>query len=941
MDIRRLVAIFLFSFDASSQVIEKLNLICDQSIECNILKERIQGMFPIDVESFKKNIKFVLLDNSIKTMDYEIVKGDVIEVRIYISPRMRINEITISFDKNVDIDQDSILSLIPLKENDFLDFAELEKSKEGITDFLELRGIRVEGIDVETRDFEKSVHFNIRITLGTTIDDIKINIDHASYQKDVFHYFSDLKKSGLNIVALQSRIQQYLNQIVAEGFFYARAGHTISEKNGRATVNLSFKLGTQYQFGFHGNKIVSRQQLLDVIKQEVRKNESFPMENQIVKMFVEYYENINIYESTINIRKIEGKTKFGIPFVTLHIYIHEGHKIRVNDVIYNNMASLKKEVLNDLLEQLATPLVSRGYLDKNFFKMFSSEIRKKYLERGFIFIEILDPVYVKLADGHYNVIFDIIERRQNVLRKITIEGVPRELREEMLLSMKNKEDMALNIPELEEDIELVSRMAKQKGFYFSEIVNLENGDIIKYSDSFDTSEVHIRFNLGHKSVFERVLIVGNRKTKKEVIEREIRAYQGELVTLEKIQEIENKLVSLELFSSVKLTPLVGRTDSKKGLNFVNLLVQVVERPFGVAELTPGYRTDLGPKVALDVSYNNLWGANHIITSTIQVNQRIGNTGIDVRRNATNEKMLEGLLEVRYRIPYWMIVNSPWELETDSSFSRTRFYNFDADVLEIGPRISKRFTPSFLASLRYQFESIRQFNATNSDDDDTFKVGGITPSVAFDFRDDEINPTRGTYFGLSWEFANKFFGAQEGNRTEVNYSKFISRNRFYYPMNHWVLVFSLSAGYQKNYARGSVGNDSRRGIGYIPSIKVFRLNGPDNVRGYDDSEINRLSQGLDISDLRVEDKAYFVNYKFEPRYKVSDTLMVSVFVDAGRIYVNHFKPLSVRASVGSGIKFLTPVGTLDFDYGIKLNRRSYRGGRIRESFGRFHLTVGSF
>ena len=46
-------------------------------------------------------------------------------------------------------------------------------------------------------------------------------------------------------------------------------------------------------------------------------------------------------------------------------------------------------------------------------------------------------------------------------------------------------------------------------------------------------------------------------------------------------------------------------------------------------------------------------------------------------------------------------------------------------------------------------------------------------------------------------------------------------------------------------------------------------------------------------------------------------------------------MSMRADVGVGMRVLTPVGPLVFDYGINVTKRSY------EDFGAFHFAIGLF
>ncbi len=264
--------------------------------------------------------------------------------------------------------------------------------------------------------------------------------------------------------------------------------------------------------------------------------------------------------------------------------------------------------------------------------------------------------------------------------------------------------------------------------------------------------------------------------------------------------------------------------------------------------------------------------------------------------------------------------------------------------------SKNFTSAFSASVKYQFERIVQFDATETKDNDNFSIGGITPSVTWDLRDDAINPRKGSFFTLSSEWANSNFGSMKEKDLEVNFVKVISRNRFYYPVGDFTLALSLAAGYQKNFAeellKDSQGNtilndnNQPKTRGYIPSIKVFRLDGYDEIRGYDEGEINRLMDGTPVGEVIVQREAYFTALKFEPRYNLTDTIRLGIFYDAGRVFVGDFQPTKLRSSVGASFKYVTPVGSLDFDYGIKLQRRTYQDS-VRDSVGRFHLSIGFF
>ncbi|MEX1100085.1 MAG: BamA/TamA family outer membrane protein, partial [Bacteriovoracaceae bacterium] len=214
---------------------------------------------------------------------------------------------------------------------------------------------------------------------------------------------------------------------------------------------------------------------------------------------------------------------------------------------------------------------------------------------------------------------------------------------------------------------------------------------------------------------------------------------------------------------------------------------------------------------------------------------------------------------------------------------------------------------------------------------TFQIGSVTPGATFDFRNNRINPTSGAWFNLSMEVANPSLLSQNNQELVINYYKFIARNRLYFPFEGGTVAMSLAVGTQENLAKKD---------GYIPNIKVFRLNGADAVRGFEDAEINRVPGGRDISSVEVNDKAYMAVLKVEPRIFMSDSTMFGVFYDAGRVFVNSYDPEQLRSSVGLTFKYLTPVGSLDFDYGIKLLRKRDDDGKV-ESPGRLHVSIGFF
>ncbi|TNF29577.1 MAG: hypothetical protein EP319_06965, partial [Deltaproteobacteria bacterium] len=357
-------------------------------------------------------------------------------------------------------------------------------------------------------------------------------------------------------------------------------------------------------------------------------------------------------------------------------------------------------------------------------------------------------------------------------------------------------------------------------------------------------------------------------------------------------------------------------------------------------------------LSMGINYGNIGGYNHTIGFKGQVNQRLDSSNINATRRVLYEKMTEFLARGNYNWPH--VLGSKFELDFSAQYQRRRYFDFDADILRSSVQLSRVLWSStsrsfrskkakryqLTGALKYQFETISQYQASDEIDNDYFKIGGVTPSIDLDLRDDPIDPRYGAYFGLSWEIANPALRSIEDNDLIVDFQKIVSRNKFYYSLGNLTLALSTSFGVQKNNSTDLKSDGTGDTTGYIPSIKVFRLDGVDTVRGYSNEEINILSNQQDIGDVIIRGKAYFANIKIEPRFRITDNFITGPFIDAGRVYINSFKPLDLRTSAGLTMKLLTPVGSLDFDYGVKLKRQIKPNGD-NEQFGRFHLSIGFF
>ncbi len=88
-----------------------------------------------------------------------------------------------------------------------------------------------------------------------------------------------------------------------------------------------------------------------------------------------------------------------------------------------------------------------------------------------------------------------------------------------------------------------------------------------------------------------------------------------------------------------------------------------------------------------------------------------------------------------------------------------------------------------------------------------------------------------------------------------------------------------------------------------------------MRGYIEQEIN--VQATDRS-RRVQNFMTYVNYRTQLDFFLSQNLSLGPFLDAGNINVDRLDLANLKYGTGFGLRYMTPVGPVNFDWGFKLN-----------------------
>tara|TARA_Y100000780_G_scaffold232593_1_gene268268 strand:+ start:127205 stop:129991 length:2787 start_codon:yes stop_codon:yes gene_type:complete len=923
-----IVVLFLFSLASHAEEIEvkTVNLTCKKDENCSEMYDTFKHLARVyeSIKHLKRTVQLYALNEGIYAFEYNVIKE---QEGLSVNIELGVKKVLLDYDTNIIGDDYGIElpTILPVREMEFLDDKLLLKSKLLLQEVIQSQGFPDVKINYAFKEEDEGVSLEINILPGppVVVNEIQISSDSEFLKAVGKRMLSRFKGENYHLQEVKNTLEELRQLYIEYGYYLAEISLDSEAMGGRKMkLNVAIKSNELHVFKVDGNQFFNTTKIKELLENTVlgfkRKLSTDSVSQSVKGLYAEAgFTKADVETQLESYKNINGeKVNF------YKIKIDENIRTKIQSIEFNGNSVLSSKRLRALFFKEAPSVVKTGFFQQEYVNSFTSLLRKEYIIRGYVNVLVEDP-RLNLVNGKVYITYRLREGVKAVVEKLTIKGVGEDLEQELISMLTNTEKKFFNPTTFKTDLEMIENRLRQKGFYYASIKNKNSGNIVRYKNENSNVLINIEIDLDKVFYVDQVIIVGNRKTRTKLIRRELELKSGDVVTREAIQQSQTNLLGLNIFASVLIEPIPNRA------NTADILVSVREKDFGIIEIAPGVRTDIGLKLSTNVTYNNLDGMNKRISFKGQVNKRFNLNSLDERRREESSSLIEYDLAVDYAENH--IFNSDVDFSSSISSSRRRFFSFDADIRRINYTINKDFTPWFSASLRQQFENIEQFDASVEREEGTFRIGSITPSVTFDFRDNRINPISGSWFNLSMETANPALFSQDDEELTINYYKVISRNRFYVPMGLGTFAISLAAGMQENLAKED---------GYIPNIKVFRLNGVDVVRGYEDDEINRLPSGMDISEVQVDNKAYMAVLKLEPRFFISDTSMFGVFYDTGRVFVDSYDTSELRSSVGFTFKYLTPVGSLDFDYGIKLLRKKDESGSL-ESPGRLHVSIGFF
>lgn len=419
--------------------------------------------------------------------------------------------------------------------------------------------------------------------------------------------------------------------------------------------------------------------------------------------------------------------------------------------------------------------------------------------------------------------------------------------------------------------------------------------------NLDERQARIRYGAqpGPITFFGETQVKGTDAVAPELVTRELAYRAGEQYSLSKVVESREKILALELFSTVR----VGPAETAGKPTTVPMEVEVAEREHREIRIALGYGTEDEFRTQLEWRHLNWLGGGRRLSVLAKYSSLAASGAVTLVQPHFLSRDTQGTIGFRH------------DQETEDIYLR--------NASRFMPRLDHRFSKTLTAFVGYRLE-YNQLN--NIDSDVALALGeirrkgllsGPAAGLVWNTSDNPFYPKKGHVLALHLDQAGTIWGG------EYSFFKLTAEARKYIDIG-WDTVF---ASRLKLGLADAIGSDKN-----FPLFERFYSGGEKSVRGYGRWRLGPLTADDDpIGGLSL------VEGSLEFRRPLWKELNGAVFIDFGQVSTQTYDPPvdDLRFSGGFGLSYSTPVGPIRLDIGFPFKRPpGDRGWQIHFSIGAY-------
>lgn len=524
------------------------------------------------------------------------------------------------------------------------------------------------------------------------------------------------------------------------------------------------------------------------------------------------------------------------------------------------------------------------------------------------------PPEIAEFEGQLSVVIPVVEGLERRLVNLNLDGLEAVVDSDLRRGLPLRSGGPFHPVLLDETVSAIRAFYRARGF---ESIQLSSS--VDWNKEETLADVTFRILEGPRSVVDRIVVRGNRRTRSKSIRDALNLRTGEYISTGRLLAAQNNLYKLGAFSSVTVkrapgTPFKGERD---------ILVEVEEGSRHTFTYGFGLDTEDGFAGLFGYNRSNMFGRG--------VSGRI-----DLRagRDSLARLLLYQPFLGRRRIT---TTGSLFYIEeTRPSFESLRQGGqLEAQRLGNNSRTGILFDYRLVDLIRDEFEAETD---PIPQDLQEVQIASLTPAWQLDHRDSPVNPSSGWSSNLQVQYAFPLFQAdEEFLKSFIQYTHFFDFG--------WL---------------GSIGGSFRIGgieplnraedrlpepletielqdSAYVAISERYFAGGSTTHRAYKRDGLGICGETLkplpEMPGMSVEEQCLLATdyvaiggngqllLNLDYRFPIAGPIKGNVFVDAGNVWGNwrSINLSEIKTGVGVGIRYLSPVGPIRLETGWKLDR----------------------
>lgn len=593
----------------------------------------------------------------------------------------------------------------------------------------------------------------------------------------------------------------------------------------------------------------------------------------------------------------------------LTFLIKEGEKARVKTVIFDGLhAATKDEMFKvmatrewipwyGLITQMKLPsaLSDAGVLKQEEMNNDVERVKEVLLNKGYLNVRVgLPTAELDDAKQWFVVTYTVIEGEPFTIGEIGFRGNTVFEDPELRQGLKIKEGEIFQRQKLRDEITRLNDLYGSRGYSFADT----SPNVIP-NTAERTAAIILTIKEGEMMRIRQININGNEKTKDNVIRRELRVDEQDVIDTPALKRSFQRLNNLNFFETVEILP------AQVGPDKVDLNVRVKEKPTGQFSIGGGFST-LDQLVAIaDITEGNIGGNGWMGRVRGQLGQQRTIGLITFRNPYLNDSLTSMQLDIFKSATNYFTY---YERKTGGSVTFGRWFSeyvsgtispFAEDIEYTSP--SATAPPIILNQIGHQ------------------STTGFRTSLTRDTRDFHMDPRTGWRTSVAVGLGTSYLG---GTNDFVKYTFDVNK---YTPLPYDTRL-SVRARYGVVQGLNTSGQSQP-----VPLTELYFVGGINTMRGFVFGKAGPVTSNNTL--LGAASQLIF-NFDYIFTISAEAKLNGVIFFDYGKGFAGDTVSTPLRSSAGLEGRWVSPFGPLRAAYGINLDPNP------GERKGVFEFTIGT-